>query len=367
MAADCLVVGLGFAGAVVAERLASAGKKVRAIDQRGHLGGNCYDCLDETGILVQKYGPHIFHTDNATVWNYLSQFTEWLPYEHKVQANVGGKKVSLPVNLNSLDQLFSENEAKTIAAKLIETFGPGAKVSIMQLRQSADHDLKKVADEIYQKIFHNYTKKQWGVPPEELDPAIIERVPLWTDRDERYFKDKFQGIPRHGYTKMFERLLGHPNIEVVLNEEFKPANSQDYEQIVYTGPIDDYFNHQHGRLPYRSLSFYFEKIGQPWYQEVAVVNFPGTEGFTRVTEFKHLTGQEHEATAIVREYPEEHLPEKNIPSYPIMNEASRAQYQKYQAEAAKLENVAFVGRLAEFKYYDMDDVVERGLSVARNI
>ena len=359
---DYLIVGAGFAGAVAAERLAGMGKSILLVEKRGHLGGNCYDCYDEAGILIHRYGPHIFHTNSKEVWDYLSRFTSWLPYEHRVLANYHGQILTLPVNLNTLYELYDQKTASALEEKLISYFGRGQKISILELRQNNDPDFKDLAEVVYEKIYLTYTKKQWGVPPEELDPQVTERVPIWLDRDNRYFKDKYQGMPKEGYTKIFERLLDHSAIKVVLNKDYKELLGKvDYQKMIYTGPIDYYFDYKFGALPYRSLKFEFETLGIENFQEVAVVNYTGQEPFTRITEFKHLTDQKIPKTTILREYPEEYLPGKNIPCYPIPKKENFKLYERYKGETDKLENVIFIGRLAEYRYYNMDEVVGRAL------
>ena len=361
---DYLVVGSGFAGSVLAQRLASVGKKVLVVEKRNHVGGNCFDFYDNAGILVHKYGPHIFHTNFKEVWEYLSRFTDWLPYEHRVLANFNGQVLTLPVNLNTLYALYEEHIASQVETKLISYFGPGQKVSILELRQNPDPDFRDLADLVYEKIYLTYTKKQWGVSPEELDPEVVGRVPIWIDRDNRYFKDKYQGIPKEGYTKIFERMLDHSNIEVVLNKDYKELLEKiEYQTMIYTGPIDYFFNYQYGQLPYRSLRFEFQTLASEWFQEVAVINYTGKEPFTRITEFKHLTGQKNIKTTILREYPEDYIAEQNVPCYPIPKKENLERYQRYKVAAEKLENVIFVGRLAEYKYYNMDEVVGKALEV----
>ena len=270
---DFLIVGLGFAGIVMAEQLAKAGKKVLAIEARGHFGGNSHDRFDESGILIHQYGPHIFHTNSQRVWEYLSQFTDWLPYEHRVLAQVAGRQITLPVNLNTLYQLFPAAQAQAYERKLTETVGLARSISIIELRGNSDADLRKLADDLYEKIYLNYSYKQWGLPPAELDPQVVGRVPIRVDRDDRYFRDAFQGRPNLGYTKMFERMLAHQNIEVVLNQDYKAMLSRlAYKKLVFTGPIDEYFNYKYGRLPYRSLRFEFSPLDREWYQGSAVIN-----------------------------------------------------------------------------------------------
>lgn len=361
---DFVIVGLGFAGAVLAERLAKAGNSILAIEKRNHLGGNAYDFYDEAGILVHKYGPHIFHTNSKEVWGYLSLFTEWLPYEHRVLARIDEKNFTLPVNLSTLYELFTDRFARNLESKLINFYGSGARVPVLELRKSHDPDLKKLAEVVYEKVYLNYSLKQWGVSPEVLDSQVTERVPIWVDRDNRYFKDEFQGMPKLGHTNLFEKMLDHPNIEIIFNKDYRDLiNQTKFEKLIYTGPIDYFFDYKYGRLPYRSMRFEFETLNQEWFQEVAVVNYTGKEPFTRVTEFKHLSDQKNPKTTVLMEFPEEHDPDKNVPCYPIPRKDNFELYQRYKAEADKQESVTFVGRLAEYRYYNMDEVVGRALRV----
>ena len=363
-----VVIGAGFSGSVLADRLAGSGRKVIIIEKRDHVGGNCYDYLDENGILIHKYGPHIFHTNNDKVWEYLLQFTEWFPYTHRVMAKINNKYIPIPVNLNTIYDLFTEERAKLLEQKLKEYIGLGQKIPILELLNSGDNDIKDMADIVYKMIYLNYSVKQWGTSPDKLDPKVTGRVPVWTDRDNRYFKDKHQGIPKDGYTAIFKRMLDHPNIEIILNNDFKDVIGEiEHETLIYTGPIDYYFNYKYGELPYRSLRFEIESLDMEQFQDVAVVNYPGEEPFIRITEFKHFTGLKCARTVILREYPEEYVPKINIPFYPVLQNENLARYQKYQTEARKLKNVVFVGRLAEYKYYNMDESVERALNVFEGI
>lgn len=366
MKVDWLVVGAGFAGATAAERIASQlNQKVLVVERRDHIGGNAYDSYNEDGILVHTYGPHIFHTNSKSVWEYLSQFTEWRPYFHRVLGVVDGKKVPIPFNLNSLYALFPRRLAANLEQRLIEQYGFGTKVPILQLRESRDPDLELLADYVYKKVFYGYTLKQWGMRPEELDPSVTARVPIYVSRDNRYFQDKYQGIPKHGYTKLFRRMLQHPNIRVMLKTDYKEiAREIEFERMVYTGSIDEFFDYEYGPLPYRSLRFQFCTLDQEWYQEVATVNYPNEYDFTRITEQKHLSGQASPKTTITVEYPEPYTKGQNIPYYPIPHEENRKRYSLYAERAKELSpSVLFVGRLAEYKYYNMDQTVERVLSL----
>ncbi|MBB6281992.1 UDP-galactopyranose mutase [Geobacillus subterraneus] len=378
-----VIVGAGFAGAVIAERIATQlNEKVLVIDKRNHIGGNAYDYYDENGILVHKYGPHIFHTRSKEVWDYLSQFTEWHLYHHHVLGSLDGKKVPIPFNLNTLYELLPESLAKPLEEKLVNKFGYNVKVPILKLRQTDDRDLKFLADFVYDKVFLNYTTKQWGMKPEELDPTVTGRVPIYISRDNRYFQDPYQGIPKQGYTEIFRKLLSHSNIKIMLNTDYKEVIEIDFDKgnislfgqafkgtLIYTGKIDEFFNYEWGELPYRSLRFEFESIHKEFVQPVGTVNYPNEYEFTRITEFKHLTGQIHPSTTIVKEYPqayERNVRGKDIPYYPIPKKENLELYARYKERARQFPNVLFVGRLAEYRYYDMDAVVARALTVFKN-
>lgn len=372
---DYVIIGTGFAGSVLAERIATQlNKKVLMIEKRNHIGGNAYDSYDSHGILIHNYGPHIFHTKVKKVWDYLSNFTEWYLYHHKVLGVIDGQKVPIPFNLNSINQLFPKNLAERLEKKLIENFGYNKKVPILKLREVEDTDLKFLADYIYEKVFLGYTTKQWGVTPEELDPSVTGRVPVYISRDDRYFQDPYQGMPKEGYTKLFERMLDHENIKILLNTDYKEVLQFNFEtgeaslfgqkfggKIIYTGPIDYFFDYKFGQLPYRSLNFVFEQFNQKQVQEVGTVNYPNDYNFTRITEFKHLTNQSSDKTTTVKEFSQEYIPGENIPYYPIKNENNLELYRQYKEEARKYDNLIFIGRLAEYQYYDMDMVVAKAL------
>ncbi len=371
-----VVVGAGLSGAVIAERIANQlGKKVLVIEKRNHIGGNCYDFYDDFGILIHKYGPHIFHTNNKRVWDYLSQFTKWNLYYHKVLGVVDGKKVPIPFNLNSLNILFPESLANKLEYKLIKTFGFGTEISILNLKETTDSDLKFLADYIYKNIFYSYTLKQWGKKPEEIDFSVTARVPIRVSRDDRYFQDKYQGIPKYGYAKLFEKILEHPNIKLLLNadckEIIKMKNNKVYlfdkpfkGKLIYTGEIDYFFDYKYGKLLYRSIEFKFETFYQEYFQEVGTVNYPNDYDFTRITEFKHLTSQKSNFTTIVKEFPRPYsMKDGQVPCYPVLDQKCLDMYEKYKNETRKLENVIFLGRLAEYKYYNMDQVVEKALEI----
>lgn len=366
MKVDCLVIGAGFTGAVLAERMASQlNQKVLVVDQRDHIGGNAYDYYDEHGILVHKYGAHIFHTNSEKIWNYVSNFTSWRPYFHHVRAAIDGKVVPVPFNLNTLEMLFPHCMSQTLERSLIERYGLGAKVPILKMLEEQDSGLKELSRYIHKNVFHNYTLKQWGLKPEELDPSVTGRVPVFISRDDRYFQDTFQGIPKHGYTELFRRMLAHPNIHLLLKTTHREAIAGvRFDRMIFTGPIDEYFDYCHGPLPYRSLRFEFRHEQEASFQEVAVVNYPNEHLYTRIIEFKHFSGQKSSGTTIAYEYPEAHEPNLNVPYYPIPRAEHSQQYVKYLRQAERInDKVIFAGRLADYKYYNMDQAVGRALSV----
>lgn len=356
---DTLVVGAGFAGGVIAERLATQlGQRVLVVDKRPHIGGNAYDRYDDAGVLIHPYGPHIFHTNSADVFDYLSQFTAWRPYQHRVLASVDGQAVPMPINLDTVNRLYGLN----LTSFQLEEFFASLAEKPVAIRTSEDVVVAKVGRELYNKFFRVYTRKQWGLDPSELDASVTARVPTRTNRDDRYFTDTYQAMPLHGYTRMFERMLAHPNIKVMLNTDYREiAEMVPWRHMVYTGPIDAFFDHRHGKLPYRSLEFRHETLQQDRFQPVGTVNFPNDFAYTRVSEFKHLTGQRHHATSIVYEYPRS----EGDPYYPVPRAENTTMYRLYEAEAEALENVSFVGRLATYKYYNMDQVVAQSLSLFR--
>src|SRR5919199_955911 len=358
---DYLIVGAGFAGSVLAERLArGSNKKVLICDRRPHVGGNAYDHYNEAGILVHKYGPHIFHTNSREVFEYLSRFTEWRPYQHRVRASVDGQIVPIPINLDTINSLYGLN----LTSFEVEAFFKKVAEPVEHIRTSEDVVVSKVGRELYEKFFRNYTLKQWGLDPSELDASVTSRVPTRTNRDCRYFTDTYQAMPRQGYTRMFERILDHPNIKVLLNTDYREIESfVPYERMVYTGPVDEFFGFQYGKLPYRSLEFRFETHDVPTYQEAPVVNYPNEHPYTRVTEFKYLTGQEHPKTTLVYEYPRA----EGDPYYPVPRPENGELYRRYKALADATSGVHFVGRLATYKYYNMDQVVAQALALHRRI
>jgi UDP-galactopyranose mutase len=358
---DYMIVGAGFAGSVLAERLArGSGKKVLLVDRRPHIGGNAYDCYDDAGILIHRYGPHIFHTNSREVFEYLSGFTKWRPYEHRVRASVDGQLVPIPINLDTINQLYGLK----LTSMEVETFFQSVAEKRDQIRTSEDVVVSRVGKELYEKFFRGYTRKQWGLDPSQLDAMVTARVPVRTNRDDRYFADTYQAMPLHGYTRMFENMLDHPNIKILLNTDYREvAGDIPYQKMVYTGPVDEYFNYRYGKLPYRSLKFEFETVNQERVQPVAVVNYPNEHLYTRVTEFKHLTGQEHPKSSLVYEYPMS----EGDPYYPVPRPENAEIYKKYQALAEGTPDVTFVGRLATYKYYNMDQVVAQALSVYARI
>lgn len=358
---DYLIVGAGFAGSVLAERLANkAGKKVLLIDKRSHIGGNAYDHYDDAGILVHKYGPHIFHTNSADVFQYLSQFTEWRNYQHRVLASVDGQHFQLPVNLNTVNEMYGLN----LNSSQIEDFFASKAEPVREIRTSEDVVVSKIGRELYEKFFQGYTRKQWDLDPSELNASVAARVPTRTNKDDRYFTDTYQAMPLHGYTKMFDRMLNHPNIKIMLNTNYKEIMGEiAYKKLIFTGPVDEFFDYRFGKLPYRSLEFKFETHDTNTYQRTGTINYPNDYAFTRITEFKYLTGQNHHKTSIVFEFPKA----DGDPYYPIPMPANTDLYAKYQRLAAESKNTYFVGRLATYKYYNMDQVVAQSLSTFKKI
>ena len=366
MKTDYLIVGSGYAGSILAERIASQlDKKVLIVEKRNHIGGNAYDYYDDQGILVHKYGPHIFHTNAKKVWDYLSNFTDWLPYYHHVLAVVEGKTVPVPFNFNSIEKLFPIKYAESLSKKLIEKYGFGQKIPILKLKNTRDKDLKFLANYIYENVFLGYTTKQWGYKPEEIDKSVTSRVPVFLSRDDRYFQDKWQGIPANGYTEMFKKMIDHPNINILLKTDYKNIeNELKYKKLIFTGMIDQYFDFGFGRLPYRSLEFDLRNFRIEKFQETAQVNYPNNHDYTRITEFKHFSGQKADSTTVAYEYPTEFISGQNDPYYPIPKKENHEVFKKYDKEAAKLKGkVYFVGRLAEYKYYNMDQIAAAALSL----
>jgi len=358
---DYLIVGAGFAGSVLAERLARGSKKkVLICDKRSHIGGNAYDHYNENGILVHKYGPHIFHTNSREVFEYLSRFTEWRPYQHRVRASVDGQIVPIPINLDTINALYGLN----LTTFQVEEFFKSVAEPCEGIRTSEDVVVSKVGRELYEKFFRNYTRKQWGIDPSELDAAVTARVPTRTNRDDRYFTDTYQAMPLHGFTRMFEKMLDHPNIKVLLNCDYREIKGEiPYREMIYTGPVDSFFDYRYGKLPYRSLEFKHETHDVPVFQQAPVVNYPNEHLYTRVTEFKYLTGQEHSKTSIVYEFPKS----EGDAYYPVPQKANAELYARYKELADSTPEVHFVGRLATYKYYNMDQIVAQALTVYAKI
>ena len=382
---NALVIGAGFAGAVVAGELARrGGLRVLVLEKRPHVGGNVYDCLDDRGILIHQYGPHIFHTNLPRVYEYLSQYTQWLDYSHEVAANLPdearpGERLEYPVpfNLDSLEIAFGAERGKALGEKLINAYGAERKVTILELRQNPDPELAALAKYVYDHVFVRYTMKQWGQRPEDIDPNTTARVPVFLSRDRRYFQDTWQGMPRDGFTPIFEKILDHPNITVETDTDAAQRLTLsggevllDGERfsgpVIYTGPVDELFGLRFGRLPYRTLDFRFETHPVDSYQSHAVLNYTVDEPFTRITEFKKLTGQvKSGVTTILKEFSRAYTgAEGEVPCYAIINPENRALYEKYRAEAERYENLRLLGRLAEYQYYNMDVIVGRALELA---
>ena len=371
---DVAVIGAGMAGAVLAERFASNGKKVLLIERRQHVAGNCYDEIDDNGIIVHKYGPHLFHTDDAQVWEYLSRFTDWHLYFHRVKAVIDGKPVPIPFNLNTLREVFPTSLADKLEAALLKNFDYGKKVPILELKKSADTDLQFLADFVYEKIFLHYSEKQWGLSPDKISGTVTARVPVFVGRDDRYFSDRFQAMPKRGYTVLVKNMLAHKNIKLLLNTDFREVMELRGDeiylfgqkfggQLIYTGQLDELFDKKFGALPYRSIDMKFASVDEEFFQAAPVVNYPNNYDFTRITEFKQIHPAQSLRTTILREYPQEYVAGENEPYYPIFTDEARAAYEKYSAELARFKNIAAVGRLAEYRYYDIDDVVRRALDV----
>ena len=372
---DYIIVGAGFAGAVVAERLASQqNKKILIIEKRDHIGGNCYDEIDDSGVLVHRYGPHLFHTDSDRVYEYLGQFGEWQEYIHKVVASVDGQNIDLPFNFNTLYQVFDQSEADRLRSILIEEYGEDDRVSVLDLRHSIHDDLKKLGEFVYEKIFLNYTIKQWGIKANEIDPSVLARVPLLTSYDSRYFQDRYQAVQRDGYSKLFENILSSQNITIKLGEDALESlsivdnklyygNKSFDGRVIFTGMVDELFDYKFGKLPYRSLDLKFEICDMEYFQKNAVVNYPNDYAYTRITEFKHIHPAKTSQTTILKEYPQPYVNGSNIPYYPIPTSDSKEAYSRYATLANSVDRLTLLGRLAEYRYYDMDDIVERALDI----
>lgn len=381
---DAIIVGAGFAGAVCARELAErGGKRVLVLERRSHIGGNAYDCADGAGVLIHQYGPHIFHTNSARVFDYLSRFTAWRDYQHRVIANIPderrGARMTYPVpfNLTSLETAYGPEEGARLGEKLMAAYGAEKKVTILELRQNPDREIAALADYVYEHVFVHYTMKQWGQKPEEIDPNTTARVPVFLSRDDRYFQDTYQGMPLGGYTALFERMLDHPGIEVRLGADALASlkveegritfEGEDFGgTVIYTGQADELFSFRFGPLPYRTLDFRFETLSQDDFQGYGTVNYTVDEDFTRITEFKHLTGQTLEGvTTIVKEYSRAYTGAPGeTPYYAIINDENNALYGRYRALSDAIPNLHLLGRLAEYKYYNMDAIVDRALSLS---
>jgi UDP-galactopyranose mutase len=375
---DAIVIGAGFSGAIMAERMASQlGYQVLVLEQRTHLAGNCFDEADADGTMVHVYGPHLFHTRHEDVWQYLSEFTDWHAYEHEVLAYIDGGLITLPFNLNSIDAVFDADTAQLLRQKLEAQYGTAGKVPILELMETNDEDLKALAKFVYDKVFVNYTSKQWGVTPEEIAPEVTARVPVVISRDNRYFHDPHQAMPALGYTAMFSNILAHENIDVVLAQACQDRLRFDVETksiafdgasfdgpVVYTGMLDELFEYRHGELPYRSLRFDFEYLENNTYQSGTTINFPNDHDYTRITEFKHISNPGAAGTTIVREYPQDYDrydETKSVPYYPVLNDGNQARHKKYLELASGFSTLTCLGRLADYCYYNMDDAAKRAL------
>jgi UDP-galactopyranose mutase len=357
---DYVIVGAGFAGCVLAERLASANKKVLILDKRNHIGGNAYDHYDEAGLLVHKYGPHIFHTNSKEVYSYLSNFTEWRNYQHKVLASLDGQMFPIPINMNTINKMYGLN----LNSDEVTGFLSSKAEKMSQVITSEDVVVSNVGRELYEKFFKGYTKKQWDLDPSELNASVTARIPTRNNKDDRYFTDTYQVMPLHGYTKMFEQMLSNSNIHILLNTDYHDIlNEINYGKMIFTGPVDEYFDFCYGKLPYRSIEFKFKTFDQEQFQETGTINYPNDYDFTRITEFKYLSGQKHAKTSVVYEFPKA----DGDPYYPIPKPDNAALYQQYKALADDLKDTYFVGRLATYKYYNMDQVVAQALSTFKKI
>ncbi|MGI6045722.1 MAG: UDP-galactopyranose mutase [Eggerthellaceae bacterium] len=386
---DAVVVGAGFAGSVIARELAERGqRRVLIIEKRDHIGGNMHDYYNSDGILIHAYGPHIFHTNNKRVFDYILRFTDWHPYEHRVLANWFGTYMPVPFNKNSIEIAFGEAKAGQLIHKLVETFGNERKVTLNELRKEEDPELSEIADFVYKNVFLYYTQKQWGLTPDEVDPSVTARVPVFISRDNRYFQDEYQGLPADGYHVLFDNLLSHPNISVVLETEAESVFDLNFESrdseaplesisikgkyfdkpIIFTGPLDELFLSQFGRLPYRTLNFVYETHPRRHVLPCGTVNYTVTEEYTRITEFTYLTGQDIDRTTTCKEYSLSYEdPVHQIPYYAIISDENREHYERYHALTRNLDNFYLLGRLAEYRYYNMDVIIERALNLADEI
>jgi UDP-galactopyranose mutase len=352
-----VIVGAGLAGLTVAERIANdLDEKVLVIEKRNHIGGNVYDSYNEDGILIHNYGPHIFHTNDKEVYEYLSRFTKWNDFWHRVLTYVDGNLVPMPITVETINKLYNLK----LDCSQVEDFLKKQAVDIAEIKTSKDVALSKVGPDIYEKIFESYTKKQWGIDPSELDTSVISRIPIRLNRDTRYFADRYQGMPSQGYTKLCEKLIANKNIKLLLNTDYREVMKDiTYDTLIYTGATDEFYQFKHGKLSYRSVNFVFETYDQDKFQEAPVVNYPNDYDYTRITEYKQLTWQQHRKTTISKEFPSA----EGEPYYPFPTKECKAQYAHYEEDMKKEENVIFLGRLAEYRYYNMDAVVRRALDV----
>ncbi len=359
-----LVIGCGLSGAVIARLLAEKGEDVLIIDKKKHIAGNIYDYIDENGICIHKYGSHIFHTNNEKVWEFVKRFTDFNTYMHKVIAIIDGIETTIPFNMNTLYDVFPKSLAERLETKLLKEFQYNTKVPILKFQEQKDEDLKFLSNYVYEKVFLHYTAKQWGKKPNEIDSAVTARVPVYISKDSRYFQDKYQGIPLNGYTKMVENILNHQNITVKLNTEYNKSFT-GYKRIFCTGSIDEFFDYKYGELPYRSVNFKFETHNCEYYQSNAVVNYPCNYDFTRIHEYKYYLNDKSEKTVIAKEYSEPFKNGQNERYYPIVNNENMAIYEKYRKDIPN--NVYFLGRLGDYKYYDMDKAIERAINLFEEI
>jgi len=365
-----VVVGAGLSGATLAERIATQlGQSVLVVERRDHVAGNAHDAVDDAGVRVHRYGAHIFHTVSHRVWTYLSQFTDWLPYTHRVLGHVDGATVPLPFNLTTLHALLPPGDAAHVERRLVDEVGGGGRIPVLALLEHDDPALRSLGALVYDKVFLRYTTKQWGYRPEEIDRSVTGRVPVVVSRDDRYFRDRYQGIPTDGYTAMVARMLDRPGIAVETGVDFRDVVDRvRHDRVVYTGPLDEFFDHAYGPLPYRSLRFEHRTLGVDRHQAAAVVNYPDDRPYTRVIEHAHFADQHLGATTVTYEYPEAHVPGSNEPYYPLPTPDSRRRYARYAEAAAELAGkVVFSGRLADYRYYDMDQAVAHALTVFRNV
>lgn len=379
---DYIIIGAGLSGSVLAQQLAEAGKHVLIIEKKNHVGGTCIDYYNEDGILVHKYGPHIFNTGDEKVWNYITRFTSFRLYHHRVLGVLGGKRVPIPFNLESMYGLFPKSYSAILEDKLLKKYGMDVKVPIMDLQQQEDPDLQYLARYIYENVFLHYTQKQWGMRPDEVGSAAMARIPFYISRDDRYFQNRFQGIPEYGYGKLFEKLLQNDNINLLLNTDYHKVLHFDQAckcfffldipfqgKVILTAALDELYDYCYGELPYRTLRFEFETYQREYYQEICTVNYPNDYDFTRITEFKYMTGQQHPATTIVKEFPGQYSRQNQgeDPYYPIPQEKNESLYSKYRRLAGQCPNLILSGRLADYKYYTMADTIANALQVSERL